>query len=59
MILSQESLFYVAQAATVLQWGRISDRIGRKPILLVGLMGSVLSILCFGLSRTFVALVIR
>ncbi|KAF8348801.1 major facilitator superfamily domain-containing protein [Amanita rubescens] len=53
-----ESLFYVPQAATILQWGRISDRIGRKPILLVGLMGSALSMLCFGLSRTFATLVI-
>ena len=59
MILCQESLFYVAQAATILQWGRISDRIGRKPILLIGLMGSALSMLCFGLSRTFATLVIR
>ncbi|KAF8718253.1 hypothetical protein AX14_012062 [Amanita brunnescens Koide BX004] len=53
-----ESLFFVAQAATILQWGRISDRIGRKPVLLIGLMGSILSMLCFGLSRTFTALVI-
>jgi len=53
-----DSLYYVAEAATVLQWGRISDRIGRKPVLLIGLMGSALSMLCFGLSRTFTALVI-
>ncbi|KAF8713430.1 hypothetical protein AX14_012984 [Amanita brunnescens Koide BX004] len=53
-----ESLFFVAEAATILQWGRISDCIGRKPVLLIGLMGSVLSMLCFGLSRTFTALVI-
>ncbi|MHB1425346.1 MAG: MFS transporter [Gemmataceae bacterium] len=29
-------------------WGRISDRIGRRPILLVGLVGSVLFYLLFG-----------
>jgi MFS transporter, DHA1 family, tetracycline resistance protein len=29
-------------------WGRISDRIGRRPILLVGLTGSVLFYLLFG-----------
>ena len=29
-------------------WGRISDRVGRRPILLVGLVGSVLFYLLFG-----------
>ena len=59
IISCQESLFFVAEAVTVLQWGRISDRIGRKPVLLIGLMGSTLSMLCFGISRTFTALVLR
>ncbi|KAG1745816.1 MFS general substrate transporter [Suillus paluster] len=53
-----ESLFYVAQALTVLKWSRLSDRVGRKPVLLVGLSGSCISILCFGLSTTFWSLVI-
>ncbi|KAM6504144.1 Major facilitator superfamily domain containing protein [Amanita muscaria] len=53
-----ESLFYVTEAMTTLQWGRISDRVGRKPILLIGLVGNALSMLCFGLSRTFWMLVI-
>ncbi|KIL64431.1 hypothetical protein M378DRAFT_78319 [Amanita muscaria Koide BX008] len=53
-----ESLFYVAEAMTILQWGRISDHIGRKPVLFIGLAGSALSMLCFGLSRTFWTLVI-
>ena len=41
----------------ILQWGRLSDRIGRKPILLMGLSGLGLSMVCFGLSRTFWAIV--
>ncbi|KAJ7895065.1 major facilitator superfamily transporter [Mycena leptocephala] len=53
-----ESLFFITEAMTVLQWSRASDRIERKPILLVGLFGSAISMLCFGLSRTFWALVI-
>ncbi|KAJ7671506.1 major facilitator superfamily domain-containing protein [Mycena polygramma] len=53
-----ESLFFLTEALTVLQWSRASDRIGRKPILLIGLFGSAVSMLCFGLSRTFWALVI-
>ncbi|KAJ6535955.1 major facilitator superfamily domain-containing protein [Mycena vulgaris] len=35
------------------QWSRASDRVGRKKILLMGLFGTALSMLCFGLSRTF------
>ncbi|KAJ7352327.1 major facilitator superfamily domain-containing protein [Mycena albidolilacea] len=42
---------------TVLQWSRASDHIGRKPILMIGLFGTGTSILCFGLSRTFGALI--
>ncbi|KAL0564566.1 hypothetical protein V5O48_017479 [Marasmius crinis-equi] len=53
-----ESLFFVTEAITVLQWSRASDRVGRKPILLIGLLGSAVSMLCFGLSRTFWSLVL-
>ncbi|KAG2155855.1 MFS general substrate transporter [Suillus bovinus] len=53
-----ESLFFVAQALTVLRWSRLSDRIGRKPVMVIGLSGACISILCFGLSTTFWGLVI-
>ncbi|KAH7921287.1 MFS general substrate transporter [Leucogyrophana mollusca] len=53
-----ESLFFVTQAITILRWSRLSDRIGRKPVLLIGLFGLCISMLCFGLSRTFWTLVI-
>lgn len=43
---------------TVLHWSRISDRVGRKPVLLVGLAGLSLSMFCFGIARSFPALVI-
>ncbi|KAI6114353.1 major facilitator superfamily domain-containing protein [Pisolithus sp. B1] len=52
-----ESLFYATQALTIFYWSRLSDHIGRKPVLLVGLMGLSVSNLCFGLSRAFWALV--
>ncbi|KAI9453853.1 MFS general substrate transporter [Lactarius psammicola] len=52
------SLHYAAEAVTVLQWSRCSDYIGRKPILLLGLAGSVVSTILFGLSRSFWALVL-
>ena len=43
----------------MLQWSRLSDRIGRKPVILIGLFGTTLSMLAFGLSRTFWALIVR
>lgn len=54
-----ESLFSIAQALTVLYWSRLSDRIGRKPVILIGLGGLTLSLGLFGISTTFGALVFR
>ncbi|KAG2361529.1 major facilitator superfamily domain-containing protein [Suillus spraguei] len=53
-----DSLLYLAQALTVLSWSRLSDRIGRRPVLLMGLTGACISMICFGLSTTFWSLVI-
>jgi hypothetical protein len=55
----QISLFFAVQAVTVMQWARLSDHIGRKPVLLTGLFGLFISMVLFGLSRTFWALVFR
>lgn len=41
---------------TILYWNRLSDRIGRKPVFLIGMLASIASMLGFGLSRTFVNL---
>ncbi|KAG2155851.1 uncharacterized protein EDB93DRAFT_1128529 [Suillus bovinus] len=51
-------LFFVAQALTVIQWSRLSDRIGCRPLLVFGLSSACISMLCFGLSTTFWSLVI-
>ncbi|KAF9016605.1 MFS general substrate transporter [Hymenopellis radicata] len=48
-----ESLFFATEAMTVLHWSRLSDSIGRKPVLFIGLIGTTLSMFLFGLSRTF------
>ncbi|KAI9443935.1 MFS general substrate transporter [Lactarius indigo] len=51
------SLYFAAEAVTILQWSRLSDKIGRKPVLLCGLLGIVVSSIFFGLSRSLSALV--
>jgi MFS family permease len=37
-------------------WGRLSDRIGRRPVLLVGLFGSAASYVLFGVARSLTVL---
>jgi MFS family permease len=55
-----ESIFFLAESLTVYQWGRASDspRIGRRPVLLTGMLLSALSIIAFGLSKQFWLLVV-
>ncbi|KAI0091365.1 member of major facilitator multidrug-resistance DHA1 sub-family [Irpex rosettiformis] len=48
-----QSIFFATQAMTVLHWSRLSDHIGRKPVIMNGLLGLSLSMYCLGLSRTF------
>lgn len=36
-----------------LMWGILSDRIGRRPVLMCGLVGTTISALCFGFSPSF------
>jgi MFS family permease len=42
------SAFTFAEFSSGMLWGKISDRVGRKPILLTGLAGTGLSMLVFG-----------
>ena len=37
-------------------WGRLSDRVGRRPVILVGLLGSSISYLTFGLAPSLAIL---
>ncbi len=54
------SAFAMAEASTAMIWGHISDRYGRKPIILVALAGTALSSLIFGFAKRYwVALLAR
>ncbi|KAN0136089.1 major facilitator superfamily [Lactarius tabidus] len=52
------SLHYATEATTALQWNRLSDHVGRKPVLLTCLAGTIIATLLFGLSHSFLALVL-
>ncbi|KAH9038633.1 MFS general substrate transporter [Lactarius hengduanensis] len=54
-----QSVFFASQALTVLLWSRLSDVVGRKPIILTGLFGLSLSMYCFGLSTSYWGAVFR
>ncbi|KAI1360493.1 MFS general substrate transporter [Xylaria arbuscula] len=54
------SAYAVAEALTAIGWGALSDRYGRKPVVLVGLGGVAISSLIFGLAKSYwVALLAR
>jgi len=54
------SAFAFAEFSSGVFWGRLSDRIGRKPVLLTGLFGTALSMLIFGFAPSLpVALLAR
>lgn len=48
------SSFAFTQLLTGIHWGMVSDRIGRRPVILQGLVGTISSILLFGFSKSFI-----
>ncbi|KAI0127873.1 major facilitator superfamily domain-containing protein [Xylariales sp. AK1849] len=54
------SAYAVGEAMTAMGWGMLSDRYGRKPVVLIGLGGVAISSLFFGLAKSYwVALLAR
>lgn len=39
-------------------WGRVSDRIGRRPVLLMSIAGNVIALAAFGLAQSYVWLLV-
>ncbi|HEX9945782.1 MAG TPA: MFS transporter [Thermoanaerobaculia bacterium] len=46
------SSFFLAQLVSAPLWGRFSDRYGRRPALLIGLLGSAVAFALFGLANS-------
>ncbi|KAI0094018.1 MFS general substrate transporter [Irpex rosettiformis] len=47
-----ESSFAVAQLFSIYQWARLSDKIGRKPVVLAGISGIALGTVIMGFSQS-------
>ncbi|KAG8753536.1 hypothetical protein FRC11_007326, partial [Ceratobasidium sp. 423] len=53
-----EGVFALTQFCTVCFWGSLSDRIGRRPVLISGLCVVIGSTIMFGLSKSFTMMLI-
>ncbi|KAF8078095.1 major facilitator superfamily multidrug-resistance, DHA1 sub-family [Lyophyllum atratum] len=48
-----ESSFAVCQLLAIYPWGFLSDSVGRRPVILIGVAGLAVSTMLFSLSRSF------
>ncbi|TFY82285.1 hypothetical protein EWM64_g1724 [Hericium alpestre] len=53
-----ESSFAIAQLLSIYQWAKLSDRIGRRPVIFMGIMGMAVANIFFGLSNTLAGLIV-
>jgi len=51
-------IFSLAQFLCAPMWGKLSDRIGRRPVLLIGLLGTVAGYTLMGLAQTVAVLMV-
>jgi MFS family permease len=47
------SAFHLGALPSGIVWGSLADRIGRRPVLLLGTIGTLISTILFGLSRSY------
>ena len=48
------AVYSAAQLVFAPMWGRLSDRKGRKPLILIGLVGNAAALILFGFSKTLI-----
>ncbi|KAG1742248.1 MFS multidrug-resistance DHA1 sub-family [Suillus paluster] len=53
-----QSSYWAAQALTIFHWSQLSDHIGRRPVILIALFAISVSMFSFGLSKTYLGLVV-
>ncbi|KAF9061692.1 MFS general substrate transporter [Rhodocollybia butyracea] len=53
-----ESTFAIAQFLAIYQWSKLSNRFGRKPVIMAGTLGVALSTIYFGLSSSLTDMLI-
>ncbi|KAK0673344.1 major facilitator superfamily domain-containing protein [Cercophora samala] len=46
------AIFSISQSCTAVAWGRASDKFGRKPIILIGLLSTMICFLVWGMSTS-------
>ncbi|KAG2109336.1 uncharacterized protein F5147DRAFT_692840 [Suillus discolor] len=56
---SFKSSYFAAHTLTIFHWSQLSDHIGRRPVILTALLALVISMFAFGLSKSFLALLVR
>jgi MFS family permease len=54
----QESTFAVFQMLSIYHWAKLSDIVGRRPVVLVGSIGMGVMTLLFGLSQNLTSVMI-
>ncbi|KZS89258.1 MFS general substrate transporter [Sistotremastrum niveocremeum HHB9708] len=52
------SSFFMAETASVFFWGRLSDRVGRRPVISFGLAAVAVATVAFGFSRSLTTLML-
>ncbi|KAG2158160.1 major facilitator superfamily domain-containing protein [Suillus bovinus] len=53
-----ESVFAISQLCSIYHWAKISDVIGRRPVIFLGIIGLATTTLMFGLSKSLVSVLV-
>ncbi|KAG2115131.1 major facilitator superfamily domain-containing protein [Suillus discolor] len=53
-----ESAFAVSQLCSIYHWARLSDVIGRRPVIFLGIIGLAITTLMFGLSKSLASVLV-